>query len=439
MASSGRRGIVAEPDRLGGDPYAAPRAHGAMVHRANGDGSHRVLTPADDFTEQDYRKTLIHGRNLRRARAELDAEERAASGDASLFEPVDLLAVADPPPLELGAEGIFPLFSLCSLVGTHNIGKSPLLAFTGLERIRAGWDAGECFGVYELEMGPVKYKRLLRDLGATDAEIARFRYYSDMMRPADLVHNGRALCRRAWQDGCRTLAYDSLISMLAVSGLSENDPVQVRSWYDAAARPMTLLGGSALCADHSGLDDLLRGRGTSDKDRAVDFTAVMKCVGAVGKRGVSGEYELKCTKDRDARLIGDTMGLGHKAADGGAFTYAPDGWTQDISGVKPSATQDLIKSVMTDAEVTAERGLTPTVISAKTGLSVDATRSALRRGETASFTQVGDGTWTLRGLADGLPGGRGPSRGRGRSLPIGGTARPRGRPRPGPQATKKEG
>jgi hypothetical protein len=240
--------------------------------------------------DSKVRELLAYYRAQDEAQEQRRAERIAAGGDESLFDPVNLLDVEDPPPLELGAEKIFPLGALSSLVGTHNVGKSPLICSTALSRIRAGWDRDENFGIYELEMGPVKFKRLLRDLGATVEEIQRIRYYSDMMRPVDLVRHGRALCRRAWNDGCLSLAYDSLISMLAVSGLSENDPVQVRSWYDSAARPMVILGGSSIVTDHTGLTDGERGRGTSDKDRAVDFTVVMKEGYSGGCVKVQGNY-----------------------------------------------------------------------------------------------------------------------------------------------------
>lgn len=335
-------------------------------------------------------------RRRRNVKARADAEDRAAVGDAGLFDPVDLLAVEDPPPLRLGAEGIFPLGAVSSLIGTHNTGKSPLIAYTGLRRVRAGWESGECFGIYEQEMGPVKFKRLLMELGATKAEIARFKYYSDMTKPVDLVRNGRALCSRAWADGCRTMAYDSLISMLAVSGLDENNPVQVRSWFDAAARPMTLLGGAAIVVDHSGLGDAGRARGTSDKDRAVDFVAVMKVVaGRVGKRGVSGEYELQCTKDRDSRFIGDSMKVMHEAHDGGMFTYEPAGWNDELEGIGDSPTQSRIHARIADL------GRTVTVREMADWLDMEyvAVRSAMMRGANGPdpvFVKVGRGKYENR-------------------------------------------
>jgi hypothetical protein len=342
------------------------------------------------------RQAYSRERARRRAKQLCDAEDLANAGDPSLFEPVNLLDVEDPPPLQLGAEGVFPLGAVSSLIGTHNTGKSPLLGFTGLARIRAGWDEKEMFGVYELEMGTVKFKRMLRELGATDEEISRFKYYSNMLRPIDLVRNGRALCERARADGCLTIGYDSLISMLAVSQLDENNPVQVRNWFDAAARPMVLLGGSTIVADHTGLGDPERGRGTSDKDRAVDFVTVMRVVaGRVGKRGVSGEYELKCTKDRDARFIGNTMKLEHEAFSNGQFSYHPHGWEDELAGIGDGFTQSRIASRMREIG----RPVGPTELSEDLGLSSEAVRSALKRGTTGSepmFVKVGRGKYENR-------------------------------------------
>jgi len=387
------RGLLHKPGRVIPDATAEEAAILADIS-AHGRPERGRRPRSRDAQDEDtaYRRM----RAARAAKARLDAEERAARGDAALFPPVDLLAVADPPPLRLGAEGIFPCGAVSSLVGTHNTGKSPLIVYTGLRRIREGWAAGELFGVYEQEMGPVRFRRLLNDLGATAEEIARFRYYSDMMRPVDLVRNGRALCERAWSDGCRTLAYDSLISMLAVSGLDENNPVQVRSWFDAAARPMALLGGAAIVADHSGLSDTGRARGTSDKDRAVDFVAVMRVVnGRVGKRGVSGEYELHCTKDRDSRFIGDTMSLIHEAHPDGTFTYHPAGWEDELEGLGDAMTQARIRGRMADLG----RPVGPRELADDLGMTYEQVRSALRRGATgddATFAKVSGGKYENR-------------------------------------------
>jgi hypothetical protein len=232
---------------------------------------------------------------------------------------------------------------------------------------------------------------MLQELGADDDEIARFRYYGDISNPRNLVINGRALCERARLDGCRTLVFDSLVAMLSVSGVNENDSVAVRGWFDAAARPMTLWGGSAIVADHSGLNDVERGRGTSDKARAVDFAVHMKVTGesTVGKRRKSGSYELKCTKDRDARLIGDSMNLGHDAFQNGTFSYSPDGWSD--SSDEPE-TQAKIRGVLEHFA----RPVSIREISKEISMDYEAVRSAIRRGATGS-----DPVFSLvRGIVD---------------------------------------
>ena len=330
------------------------------------------------------------------ARDAVEAERRAAGGDEGLFRSVNLATVEDPPPLVLGADGAFPRTGLAHLFGPPNIGKSPLLGFVALSRVRAGWDDGELFGIYELEIGPQRWRRLLTDLGATPEELERIPYYSNMAAPVDLVKHGRALCRAAIADGCRGLGFDSLISMLVVSQIGENDPQGVRAWFDDAARPMASSGGFALVVDHVGLGDDERGRGSSDKGAATDFSVAMKCH-RPGRRGESGEYSLLCVKDRNAVFIGDSMKLGHRAIDDRHFTYEPEGWSfaEDTDrGRDDAETQTKIVDAM--AETT--RPLSILRIAEITGMDKEAIRSALRRGATGRnpvFLKVGRGEYEL--------------------------------------------
>ena len=209
--------------------------------------------------------------------------------------------------------------------------------------------------------------------------------------------HGRALAQRAWDDGCRSLAFDSLVSMLGAAQINENDSVATREWFDSAPRAFVALGGSAFVNDHVGHTDKDRGRGTSDKNPAVDFSVIMKAV-TVGRRGVSGEYELRCTKDRDARLIGDKLTLDHKASDDGSFTYQSMGWeTADLADMKAKVNaprQGGIEQFM--AEI--GRPVSVAEIVAETGQPTEAIRSALRRGTTGKnrkFTQVERGKYAL--------------------------------------------
>jgi hypothetical protein len=331
-----------------------------------------------------------HWRRIAAARSEGERQARSKAG-TSIFEPVSLLAVDDPPPLILGAEEIFPESAVVLLIGEANVGKTPLDAYCALERVRAWWDEGYRWAVYDQEMGPARWKRLLQELGATDEEIQRLPYYSNMGNPADLLRDGRVLFEKAWENRCRGITFDSLISMIAVSGIKENDAEGIRAWVNEAARPWAVAGGSAHIIDHSGLASDDRPRGSTDKKPAVDFAAVMKAE-IVGARGISGRYTLTCVKDRDARLIGSGLSVAHKAAPDGSFTYEPDLWNTGSVGKvtvrKAASSQSKILNFM------AENGrrVTAHEVAEEFSMEYEAARSALNRGANGRnpvFVKVG--------------------------------------------------
>ena len=144
-----------------------------------------------DTAEQDDANAaaIVRERARRHARNVLDAEERASAGDRSLFVPVDLLTVEEPPPLELGPEGIWPLRALALMAGSFNIGKTPLLVYTALRRIRAGWMPASASGCMSRKWArPVSGGRR----ASSAAESARSGASSTTARPVTVREPDRA-------------------------------------------------------------------------------------------------------------------------------------------------------------------------------------------------------------------------------------------------------
>jgi len=326
------------------------------------------------------------------ARSELKTWMAEREGDDGAFERVDLLTAAEELKVPIGADGVFIDHGLAWLFGAAGAGKSLLAYWTLLQRIRAG----QRVAVYEVEMGVARVKGLLRNLGATDAELSLLSYYSapEDGTVADLVANGRALDRKLRKAGIGNLLYDAANPLLAAAGLNEDKAGDIRTFANTACKPITDRGGFVLVIDHSGHSEPNRIRGSSDKPAAGDFI-----VGLLGaqrfRRGVSGSFTLVCKKDRTGEVDGMTMGVKVVAYADGSVELEPEGWL-DIGRAQPirqgANTQQKIRLSI------AETGRPATIpeIMAKTGLSRDAVRSALNRGATGGnpvFTEVRKGEW----------------------------------------------
>lgn len=289
---------------------------------------------------------------------------------------------------KIGPDGILPVTGISQIIGESNVGKSPLAYWILLMRVRAG----QVVSLYESEMGAARIKVRLRQLGATEQELEQIINFGNWGESINLIDNADELVDLAVENQVQTFLFDSLVSMLAASGVDENDSVGVRDWFDDVAGALAAEGISVIVIDHIGHSNNKRGRGSSDKKPACDFALVMKeeSRGSGGAWGRDGSYILECIKDRSARIIGTSMVLKLAAEEDGRFNYIPSGWiymeTGELQSVKPKTTQDLIWE-------TLEQPMTPSQIAKETGVSSQSIKDALGRGKDKRFNQMGDGKW----------------------------------------------
>lgn len=325
------------------------------------------------------------------ARAELKAWMAEREGDEDAFEKADLLTAAEELKVPIGADGVFIDHGLAWLFGAAGAGKSLLAYWALLQRIRAG----QKVAVYEVEMGLARVKGLLRNLGATDAELGLVSYYrAPEGTVADLVADGRALARKLRAESISNLLYDAANPLLAAAGLNEDKAGDIRTFANTACKPITDRGGFVLVIDHSGHSEPNRIRGSSDKPAAGDFI-----VGLLGaqrfRRGVSGSFTLVCKKDRTGEVDGMTMSVKVIADDDGSVDLEPDGWL-DMSRAQPIQQGANTQQEIRLAIAKIGRPATIPEIMAETGLTRNAVRSALNRGAKRAnpvFTEVDGGVW----------------------------------------------
>lgn len=341
----------------------------------------------------------------RAARRRADEIEKQGEYDEDLFAPVDLSKLEDVPPSQLGPENIFPLEQTSLLIGKENIGKSPLICYCAIQMVRAS--PYDNFGIYEDEMGARRIRRLLQELGATKEEMQRIIYLGTDGRPEDLMRHSEELADRAEENECSAVGFDSLVSMLAASNLDENSSIQVRSWFNTVPRRINGYGAYVIVADHNGNRDPERARGSSDKAKVADFVVYMEEKKA-GRRGHSGEYTLKCIKDRNSMYIGSVMTLEHHASVDGTFIYEPQGWKDlDLEGIEYAQPKTTTQGQIWDA---LEGGpMRPVQMAKLLGKTEKSISMALSRGKEIMFVQMGNGQWDrLYSNGNGNGNGNGP-------------------------------
>lgn len=293
---------------------------------------------------------------------------------------------------DIGPDNVVPVSGIIHVIGESNVGKSPFSYWILLERVRAGQTAG----IYDSEMGAFRIQKKLIQLGASEEELGRILNFGDWGQRRNILPAAQELLDEVVERGVQTFLFDSLVSMLSASGIEENNSTRVREWHNEVAGVLALNGIAVLIIDHPGLGSDERGRGSSDKKPACDFSFSMRSV-KPGRVGESGEYRLKCIKDRSAMVIGQEMELLLEARPDGSFSYKPAGWTQGLDDFKPnfsgSISQDEIRELLTDYGP-----LSMKAIAQKLGDKYEAVRSAVRRGKSGKspvFAQLADGRISL--------------------------------------------
>lgn len=299
------------------------------------------------------------------------AEYRASqAGDDSVFTETDWSEVDPDVSVPTGADGIFPEYGVIWTAGLHGSGKTSLVYWATLQRVRAGAHYGIC----DNEMGKARIKRLLMNLGATDAEIARY-HHAESDGVPDLLVNGRGLARWAEKRGCAGVIFDSTAPLLGAARLSENDATDIRQFVSAAGTPISDFGGAAWFIDHVGLEGG-RVRGSTGKGDAADFSVIIDQT-APFARGIAGQMSVKVDKDRDGKLAkGAVMLVDVPARSDGRIVMEPDTWnTGSTADPRLGGTQGRIIALL--AEV--GRPVGPSEMARKLGLTEDAARKASGR------------------------------------------------------------
>jgi hypothetical protein len=155
----------------------------------------------------------------------------------------------------------------------------------------------------------------------------------------DIMEHGRALGRMLQRGDYHGILYDSQISFLGASGVSENDAHEGRNWTIAASGvPCVII------LDHTGHADGTRSRGTSDKGAGCDVDILLKR-GEPFAIERPGSVSLVVNKDRSGTLaIGSSIEITVECLDPDGMDFKPENWSTAHVGYETTIaeTVDLI-------------------------------------------------------------------------------------------------
>jgi hypothetical protein len=257
------------------------------------------------------------------AREQVRNAKLRSGGDESRFAFRELRVYDEPEPVELSKGGLLLSHGVHRVNGPAGEGKTRLMYWEVLQRVRAG----EAWAIFDTEMGPSRCKQAFAQLGADEHEMRSILYTetTDDIIP-DLVAHGRALCGKALAAGCAGILYDSMTSLLAVSGVQENDAQGVRAFSDAACIPMSAAGGTVIVIDHTGHEARNRGRGSSDKSAGCDVDMYLETLQHFAF-GQSGAVSLTVNKDRSGTLaVGASLRVQVDCYENGNMEFSPGDW-----------------------------------------------------------------------------------------------------------------
>jgi len=131
------------------------------------------------------------------------------------------------------------------------------------------------------------------------------------------------------------LLYDALNPLLVAADKNENIAADVRAFVSASCAPLSLAGGLVFVIDHTGKASQGQSRGSSDKPAAGHVDIVLRKTDPFA-RGVSGEIELTCNKDRTGSIVdGSTLTIRVEAQPDGSLRLKPDIWDWQIRHAEP--------------------------------------------------------------------------------------------------------
>lgn len=219
----------------------------------------------------------------------------------SSWSPIGLVALGDSPPPEASIGGISYPGSLVLFFGEPESVKTWANLVLCLEEIRKG----ETTLWVDFEMTPRTILGRLRDLGATDEEVARFLY----VQPSEPIGDPHvhATVSQILETHSPTLCVvDAMAGAFALHGFDGNVAADVERFYGSLVALLRSGGAAVHIIDHVVKDRENRGRWPIGSQRKLGGCDVGLSVEMIqGKpfgRGLSGVAKLKVAKDRHGAL-----------------------------------------------------------------------------------------------------------------------------------------
>jgi hypothetical protein len=243
-----------------------------------------------------------------------------SGGDEGVFRKIRIMPedIKDAEQVEFSSSGLLLDVGVHRISGPPGAGKTRVAYWEIIQRV----SSGQKWAVLDAEMGQVRYKQAMKQLGATD-DIMGDIYYMDALEGGvpDILEHGRALTRLLQNGGYHGILYDSQITFLGASGVSENDAHEVRNWTVAVSgMPCVII------LDHTGHMNESRGRGTSDKAAGCDVDLVLKPIRPFSIE-LSGSISLTVNKDRSGTMAVDSfIDIGIECLGLGDMDFKPGEW-----------------------------------------------------------------------------------------------------------------
>lgn len=261
---------------------------------------------------------------------------------AHSWQPINLLALADTPPERPSIGGLLYRGTRHVFSGEPESGKTFAAFALGLEAIRAG---GRILHL-DFEMYAVRTRERLREMGATDAELAHWVHVEPDAPPGP----GQLDALLALDPTFAII--DAAAGAYDMAGLDDNARKDVERFARMIVSPLSRAGVGTVVIDHVTKNKETRGRFTIGSERKIGGADVHLGFEAVKPiyRGATGLVKITTAKDRfgylprphaaDLELVSDpethaiTWTLrpaAQRAEQGEATTFRPTGQMERIS------------------------------------------------------------------------------------------------------------
>lgn len=212
------------------------------------------------------------------------------------WTPRNLAELEDKPPVEptLGHVGLVYPGKRHVFSGPQESAKTLAAYVIGLSLVRDG----SSVVLIDFEMGPWDAKTRLRELGATDEELAGFLYVAPESSPTD-GDVGGLLSREP-----SLVIVDAASGAFDIEGYDDNSRRDVEKWAGRWVNPFWKAGIATIVLDHVVKNADLRGNyaiGSERKVGGADVHLGFSCIRPI-KRGDHGLYKVTTHKDRGGML-----------------------------------------------------------------------------------------------------------------------------------------